>query len=211
MLRPVAYWQNFPAKGNIVATIWGAGNPLTWWAVIPAMTITAVRALERPNLSRTFLVVAFLGYYLIWIPIGRVLFLYHYMPSVYIGYLALGAVLADLWNGGAELWEGAAMLTPLIAVAIVGVDHMIMQYYPGSAGTLLAYSGFAVAALLIVAFSWAALRDGRQGSRLVAGTLILVSLTLFFYYLPIWLGTPISRAGYYARMWLQGPGMQNWI
>ena len=50
MLRPVAYWQNFPAQGD-VATIWGAGNPILWWGVIPAMTITAVRAIERPNLD----------------------------------------------------------------------------------------------------------------------------------------------------------------
>ncbi len=101
MLRPVAYWQNFPQKGD-VATIWGAGNPLTWWAVIPAMTITAVRALERPNVARAFIIIGFLGYYVIWIPIGRVLFLYHYMPSLYIGYLALAA----LWTGWLA-WRGA--------------------------------------------------------------------------------------------------------
>ncbi len=48
MLRPIAYWQNFPPQGK-VATIWGGGNPLLWWGALTAITITAVRALERPN------------------------------------------------------------------------------------------------------------------------------------------------------------------
>ena len=109
MLRPIAYWQNFPPQGK-VATIWGGGNPLLWWSALTAITITAVRALERPNAARTFLVVGYLGYLVIWMPVGRTLFLYHYMPSVYLGYLALGAIVADAWRGEAELWECAALL-----------------------------------------------------------------------------------------------------
>ena len=114
MLRPIAYWQNFPPQGK-VATIWGGGNPLLWWSALTAITITAVRALERPNPARTFLVLGYLGYLAIWIPVGRTLFLYHYMPSVYLGYLALAAIVADAWRGEAEMWECAALLVTMIA------------------------------------------------------------------------------------------------
>ena len=41
MLRPIAYWQNFPPQGK-VATIWGGGNPLLWWSALTAITITAL-------------------------------------------------------------------------------------------------------------------------------------------------------------------------
>ena len=129
MLRPVAYWQNFPATGD-VSTIWGAGNPILWWAVIPAITITAVRALERPTMMRMFLVIGYFGYFVIWIPITRILFLYHYMPSIYLGYLALAWVLADFWIGQAEVWETAAILLTLIPVAIVGMGHMAVALKP---------------------------------------------------------------------------------
>ena len=40
---------------------------------------------------------------------------------------------------------------------------------------------------------------------------LLTALILFVYYFPIWIGMPISREGYYARMWLQAGGIRNWI
>jgi len=36
----------------------------------------------------------YLTYTLMWVWIGRTLFLYHYMPAVYLGFLALAVVLA---------------------------------------------------------------------------------------------------------------------
>jgi dolichyl-phosphate-mannose--protein O-mannosyl transferase len=47
--------------------------------------------------------------------------------------------------------------------------------------------------------------------RFVLAAFLTIAIALFIYYLPIWLGTPISRTGYYARMWLQGPGLPDWI
>ncbi|HZP45039.1 MAG TPA: phospholipid carrier-dependent glycosyltransferase [Candidatus Binataceae bacterium] len=210
MLRPVAYWQNFPPQGAIVATIWGAGNPLTWWAVVPAMAITAVRALERPSLTRVFLVIGFIAYYVIWIPIGRVLFLYHYMPSVYIGYLALGGLLADFWQGEAELWEMLAVLGAVMPVPLLGINHIVFQYYPDATGPIT-YLGFAVAAVILTACLIAAYYGPRAAGRVVTVVFSATAVALFIYFLPVWLGTPISRVGYYARMWLQGPGLRNWI
>jgi dolichyl-phosphate-mannose--protein O-mannosyl transferase len=212
MLRPVAYWQNFPPKGNIVATIWGAGNPLTWIAVIPAMTITAVRSIERPNIARAFIIIAFLGYYLMWVPIGRILFLYHYMPSVYIGYLALGAILADMWRGGTEPWEDLALLATLGLISFVGINHIATQYDSanfGSTARLLLVVG--IAAVLMGGYVIGRTGQRHWASRYAFVIFVSAWLALFVYYLPIWLGTPIARDGYYARMWLQGPGLQNWI
>ncbi len=210
MLRPVAYWQHFPQTGD-VSTIWGAGNPLTWWGAIAAMAVTAVRAVERPNITRTFIVIAYLAYFLIWIPIGRILFLYHYMPSVYMGYLALGALLADLWTGEAEFWEGLVLLLTMFPVLIVGVGHMVVVYKP----TFVPVSFQAKAGLpiifVLVAGYLVTMRNPRIASRLVFFVFTATAVALFFYYLPVWLGTPIAREGYYARMWLQGPGLQNWI
>ncbi|MGO9266508.1 MAG: phospholipid carrier-dependent glycosyltransferase [Candidatus Binataceae bacterium] len=213
MLRPVAYWQNFPPKGNVVATIWGAGNPLTWVAVVPAITITAMRALERPSLERTFLVCAFLGYYLIWIPIGRILFLYHYMPSVYVGYLALGAILAEMWRGETEWFEDLLLLATLGIVAFFGISHIATQYEPASFGTA-AEVILMLGLVLILGGGYVIGVTGERhwAARFVFVAFVGMSLALFFYYLPVWLGTPISRTGYYARMWFQGPGSwPNWI
>ena len=208
MLRPVAYWQNFPAHGN-VALIWGGGNPLTWWAVLPAMIITGVRMIERPTLVRVFMVTGFLAYYVIWIPIGRILFLYHYMPSVYIGYLALAAILADMWQGKAKTWENFALLLSMMPVLTVGGAQIANEYGLVSGNASIAI-GLPLAAVLLMSYMLVSI-GGYRTDRFVFAAFVSVAIALFIYYLPIWLAIPISRTGYYARMWLQGPGLLNWI
>jgi len=208
MLRPVAYWQNFPAHGN-VALIWGGGNPLTWWAVVPAMMITGARTMERPNLARIFMVAGFLAYYIIWIPIGRILFLYHYLPSLYIGYLALAAILADMWHGEAKTWESFTLLMSMMPVLIVGVGHIASEYRLVADPAQTAV-GLLLAAMLLILYMFLIIRHFRA-DRFVFAAFLSLAVALFIYYLPIWLGLPITRSGYYARMWLQGPGLLNWI
>jgi dolichyl-phosphate-mannose-protein mannosyltransferase len=210
MLRPVAYWQDFREQGP-VATIWGAGNPILWWAVIPAMTITAVRAIERPDLTRVFLVIGYLANYVIWIPIGRILFLYHYMPSVYIGYLALGQLLADFWEGNCELWETFAMLLTLLPALAVGLGHIAVQLRPRFIPeSMRAATGLPVVVLLTVA--WIPfMRPPKLSGRFICTTVLACAFVIFIYYLPVWIGLPVARAGYYARMWFEGPGIRNWI
>jgi dolichyl-phosphate-mannose--protein O-mannosyl transferase/Gpi18-like mannosyltransferase len=208
MLRPVAYWQDFPLHGR-VQLIWGAGNPLTWWAVVPAIIIVGMRAIQRPTLSRIFLITGFFTFYLIWIPIGRILFLYHYLPSLYIGYLALGSLLADLWEGKAQSREGFILLLSIVPVLTLGFIHILTEYQ------LITYPvPVVVSALLVIAvFGAHALlsRNVLYADRLVMVTFLLLATALFFYYLPLWLGTPITREGYYARMWFEGPALPNWI
>jgi Gpi18-like mannosyltransferase len=208
MLRPVAYWQNFPPRGK-VALIWGGGNPVTWWAVVPAMVITSVRAIERPNLARIFMVTGFFAYYLIWIPIGRILFLYHYLPSVYIGYLALAAILADTWHGDAPTWESFALLLGMMPALIVGMAHIAGEYGLVS-GRAPIVASLPLTAALAISYILLVIRHSRA-DRFVFAVFLLLAIAVFIYYLPIWLGVPISRTGYYARMWLQGPGLRNWI
>ncbi len=120
MLRPIAYWQNFPKTGS-VQTVWGGGNPVLWWGALTAITITAVQAIERPNVTRAFLVAGYLSYLLIWAWIGRTLFLYHYMASVYFGYLALAILLSECFKDRAEPWEHLALLLTMTPVFFLGL------------------------------------------------------------------------------------------
>jgi dolichyl-phosphate-mannose--protein O-mannosyl transferase len=195
MLRPVAYWQHFPATGK-VATIWGGGNPLIWWGALTGITVTAVYAVERPTAARIFLVTGYLAYLLMWVWIGRTLFLYHYMPAAYLGFLALAGVLTECWYGRAELWEHIAILLTIAPALILGLGPI--------AGWLGAFIFmFAYAAL---AFRWPS-----YTGRFVCVTFVAGAAILFVYFFPVWTAIPIERSGYYARMWLSGPGIRNWI
>jgi Gpi18-like mannosyltransferase len=194
MLRPIAYWQNFPKTGD-VQTVWGGGNPLLWWGALTAITITAVQALERPSFTRSFLVIGYLSYLLIWAWIGRTLFLYHYMAAVYFGYLALAILLAECFKERAEPWEHLALLLTMTPVFFLGLPPT------------WAWLSFIV---VVGAYVVLLLRTPYAG-RFVASAFVATALILFVYYFPIWVGIPISREGYYARMWLSSSGIRNWI
>lgn len=195
MLRPIAYWQDFPPNGNIVATIWGGGNPASWWGALTAIIIVGFQALERRSLPRTFLAIGYVAYLGMWIPIGRTLFLYHYMPAVYLGYLALAAVLTDCWEGRAALFEKVAILLTLVPALLLGFGV-----------------GVGIVLSLAMLLTYLALlgNEGYDG-KFVCGLFVGAVVVLFLYYVPIWLALPIQRSGYYARMWLQGPGLRSWI
>ena len=195
MLRPIAYWQNFPKTGD-VQTVWGGGNPLLWWGALTAITITAVQALERPTLTRWFLVIGYLSYLLIWAWIGRTLFLYHYMASVYFGYLALAILLGECFKERAEPWEHLALLLTMTPVFFLGLPPTWAWL------TFVAVIG---------AYGFLLLSTPSYAGRYVASVFAVTALILFVYYFPIWVGMPISREGYYARMWLQSGGIRNWI
>ena len=194
MLRPIAYWQNFPKTGD-VQTVWGGGNPLLWWGALTAITITFINAIERPSLTRSFLVIGYISFLLIWAWIGRTLFLYHYMASVYFGYLALAILLAECFKERAEPWEHSALLLTMMPVFFLGMP---------------ATWGWITFIVVIGAYGFFLLKTSYAG-RYVAAVFVLAALVLFVYYFPIWVGMPISRSGYYARMWLQAAGLSSWI
>jgi Gpi18-like mannosyltransferase/predicted membrane-bound dolichyl-phosphate-mannose-protein mannosyltransferase len=194
MLRPVAYWQAFPKTGP-VATIWGGGNPILWWGALTAVTVVALQAIERPSLSRSFLVIGYAGYLVIWVWIGRTLFLYHYMPSVYLGYIALAWLIAQCIEGVAEPWEHLALLITLLPGFILGFGAPV-----GGALFVAMVAGYA-----------AMLTRTPYAGRYVAAVYLGCALAAFIYFWPIWVGIFMNRDAYYARMWLQGSGLRSWI
>ncbi|HYB90768.1 MAG TPA: phospholipid carrier-dependent glycosyltransferase [Candidatus Binataceae bacterium] len=194
MLRAVAYWQNFPKTGN-VATIWFGSNPLLCWGALTAITIAAVQAVERPNLVRSFLVLGYIGYLGIWIWIGRTLFLYHYMASTYLAFIALAGVLAQCWDETAEPWEHIALLLTMTPVFILGL---------GTTWGAIAFMAMFLSYMVI-------LGETPYPGRFVSVVFLATAVVLFVYFFPVWTAIPIDRAGYYARMWLEGPGLRNWI
>ena len=108
MARPLVFWQQTADNGQL-STIWFGGNPVLWWCGLAAICITAARLVSRPNLAGAFVVIGYLGYLLIVVPISRVMYLYHYMPALFLGFLALANVASDCWRGrGAPLGAGLA-------------------------------------------------------------------------------------------------------
>ncbi len=93
---------------------------------------------------------------------------------------------------------GAAILGSLLPVAIAATPAWGPPLF---VGLLLLYEG--------VVFSRRI--DPVRTSRIAVSVYCLAVLAISIYFLPIWLGIPLSRQSWEARMWISGSGIMNWI
>ena len=204
LLRPVWYhFKDVPGDPSHVIGVWGGGNPLLWWGGFAAIVVTVARAVRERHLASMFLVTAFILHYVVWSWIGRTLFQYHYLPSLYASFLALGMILSVLWRAPADegFWIGAgiALIVPLFPTLLGPFPRTGILAFAAIVGLY----GAAVVYHSLPIFRWP---PGRVV--VVAYAVIVVALTVYFY--PIWSGEPIARDAYSARMWFQA-GPARWI
>jgi len=199
MLRAMLYWSETTiAVGSTsirTSSIRALGNPVIWWGVLAAVPLTAMQAVTRKDLARGFIVLGYLSYLAMWIPIPRYKFLYYYMPALYFGFLALAAQLEECWHGTARVWEEAVLLISLVPTFILGLGTR-----PG-VGAI-----FALAIGYVTLWRW----DKRSAGIFVCLLFLVVVLAAFVYFFPIWTGLPFSPKGLQARIWLHGSGLANW-
>ena len=99
VLKPV-YWYFGASGGGDNAYIYDAGNVVLFWAGLVAFGWCAVAAIRARSVPLAFVLFAGLVQYVAWIPIGRVLFFYHFFTVLPFYLLALAAGLAYLWETG---------------------------------------------------------------------------------------------------------------
>ncbi len=192
LLHPFVYWQDAPGAGEL-STIWFGGNPILWWGALGAICIVCLRLASQPSLVNAFLVAGYFSYLLVFAPIPRTTYIYHYMPSLYISYLALAMVLRDCWNGAARWREQLLMLAALVPAAILGMGGLP-----------------AIGALAMIAAGYGVISRFGDGGRLACILFLAASALAFLYFLPVWIGLPISERAFDARMWLHQPGLLDW-
>jgi dolichyl-phosphate-mannose-protein mannosyltransferase len=197
MLRAYNYSQQQDDVGNYL-TVWGGGNPAIWWAALVAMVLAAIRALRRDGLAWRFLILGYLMYTAMWIPVPRALYLYSYLPAFYLGILALAGLLACCWDGTAAIWEQVSLMLPVIAVALFGLGFV----YGAIASSVVA-AGY-VALLL---------RSNLRGwsGRFVCVVFVAVAAAVFIYFLPLWIPLALSESQLQARMWFNSAGIGDWM
>lgn len=113
--------------------IYNLGNPIIFWLGLPAMGVIILQLLGRLRMkvdeksagmtlsgmlrpvdfALLFVLVAYLAFWLPWVRAPRILFLYHYMPSVPWLCLGLAYCVGRLWDGG---WDWGRVTGPLASV-----------------------------------------------------------------------------------------------
>jgi dolichyl-phosphate-mannose--protein O-mannosyl transferase len=120
LLRPIWY-EYYEAVPQVNRGILAIGNPILWWASLPAFGYAAVRALKTRALPETFLVAGFLISYLQFAFISRALFLYHFMPALPFLLIALAAGMA---RARQRIGAGPALVLVVLAVG------WFVSFYP---------------------------------------------------------------------------------
>ena len=81
LVRPIWYYSGLPG-GTLREGISAFGNPLVWWAGIPAFLYMLLLWARDRDRTAAFLSVAYLAQYLPWVFVSRITFIYHYFPCV---------------------------------------------------------------------------------------------------------------------------------
>ena len=92
--RPILYFRDLDVPGmkSLFASF---NNPLVSWAGLAAFFGVAVQTVRRRCGRGLFILIAILSQFVPWLPIGRILFAYHYFPTV----LFLCFAIAYLMDG----------------------------------------------------------------------------------------------------------------
>jgi dolichyl-phosphate-mannose-protein mannosyltransferase len=120
LLRPIWY-EYYEAIPQVNRGILAIGNPIVWWASLPAFAFAAFRAVKARALPETFVVAGFLISYLQFAFISRALFLYHFMPALPFLIIALASGMA---RARQRVGSGPGLLVVVIAIG------WFVSFYP---------------------------------------------------------------------------------
>jgi dolichyl-phosphate-mannose-protein mannosyltransferase len=146
LYRPVAYYYEYAGLGfdsithhSLVAGIIDVGNPLIWWASIPAVLALPYFVLRHRSFPAALILVGFITQYLPWARITRVIFLYHMFGGLIFMILALAFVLVRMQQAGPvridffgeRLVLRTRFLVPAFLVLVIAVFTYLYPVWTG--------------------------------------------------------------------------------
>jgi dolichyl-phosphate-mannose--protein O-mannosyl transferase len=133
-LRPAWYGATTYADDR-VANVYANGNPLLFWAFLPAVGWVCWRAVRRcrgsdNRLLAAIIAIGFFGQWLPWALVSRPTFVYHFLPVVPVGCLAIAIALADLWRTGQGWRRALAVEYVVLAVVAFAFFYPLYAFVP---------------------------------------------------------------------------------
>ncbi|OGE44054.1 hypothetical protein A3A45_03795 [Candidatus Daviesbacteria bacterium RIFCSPLOWO2_01_FULL_36_8] len=92
-LYPVWYFVDY--QNEKIGNIFASGNPVVFWVGFTTIFLTAWESFKKRSLNLLIIVLGFLVFWLPWAFSPRIMFLYHFAPSVPFLSLALGYQLNE--------------------------------------------------------------------------------------------------------------------
>ena len=102
------------AHTGVIANIWAIGNPVIWWAGVSAVLLSAWRVLRTPDRRTLIPLAGYLAFWAPWLMSPRIMFIYHYLPSLPFLYLLLAGEL----NRMGKKWTIRYLVAALVVFAV---------------------------------------------------------------------------------------------
>lgn len=96
--RPISYFSDTSVGKGLISEFASFGNPIVWWGGFLAMVVLGYRSIRYRDGKALFIVIGYLSQLAPWFFITRIVFIYHYFPSVLFLVLALAYVLDGIWE-----------------------------------------------------------------------------------------------------------------
>lgn len=93
-LYPVWYFVDY--QKNNIANIFASGNPALFWIGTVAVLLTVWETIKKRSVNLMIVLLGFFAFWLPWASSPRIMFLYHFSPSVPFLSLALGYQLSKI-------------------------------------------------------------------------------------------------------------------
>jgi len=91
LMRPVWFFVDY-LPGSI-ANIYAMGNPFIWWGGLISLPFAIWQTLKKRRWQLGLVILAYFAFFLPWVFSPRIMFVYHYLPSVAFLCLVLGWTL----------------------------------------------------------------------------------------------------------------------
>jgi dolichyl-phosphate-mannose--protein O-mannosyl transferase len=127
-LRPM--WHSTIPVGDKIAVTYANGNPLLYWAFLPALAWLCRHWWRKRTPALLVLVIGFFGQWLPWMIVSHTSFIYHFLPAVPFGCLAVAVAVVHLAQSGDVRRRTAAIgYVALVALAFA-FFYPIYSLYP---------------------------------------------------------------------------------
>lgn len=94
--RPILYYRVYAADGLSRSLFASFNNPMVSWVGLMAFFAIIIQMIRRKSGQALFILIAILSQFVPWLGIGRVLFAYHYFPTVLFLVFAISFLMNDM-------------------------------------------------------------------------------------------------------------------
>jgi dolichyl-phosphate-mannose--protein O-mannosyl transferase len=92
LIRPI-YLYTSDEVGGMVARIYAMGNPPVFWFGLASVVLCTIYSYLEKNKNLALVVFSYLIFFVPWAVSPRIMFLYHYLPSIPFMCIAIGYIL----------------------------------------------------------------------------------------------------------------------